>query len=173
LTRTPARSLVLALFALLLLAAPVSAAPPHLEVWHRLNTDPTNVAPEHEQLQCLPGLQWVCRYDKVPEPERGFHWDRTIAMFHGRDITADAECPGWFPTEICEGTEQVIAGVANFRIDGGGAFRAGHALFFTDGDGLAPLYVYWIDSHVCPWYGSFGDALEANPDASQDCVFAP
>ena len=170
-TRSPARSVVLALFALLLLAAPASAAPPHLEVWHRLNADPTNVAPEHERLQCLPGVQWVCRYDKVREPELGFQWNRTFAMFHGRDITADAECPSWFPTAICAGTEQVIAGVVNFSLSGGGAFRAGHELIFTDGVGIAPLYVHWIGSHVCPWYGSFADALAANPDASQDCTF--
>jgi hypothetical protein len=174
-TRTPARSLALALFALLFLAAPVSAAPPHLEAWHRLNPFTADVAPEHEQLRCLPGVTWVCRYDKVPEPELGFNWDRTIAMFHGSDITADAVCPDWFPTEICEGTEQVIAGVSNFRVDGGGAFRTGQALVFTDGVGIAPLYVYWVDfGFVCPWYGSFADAIAANPDASaDDCIFAP
>lgn len=170
--RALARSLFLALFALLVLVAPVSAAPPQLQEWHRLNPDPANVAPEHEHLLCLPGVQWVCRYDKLPEAD--FHWDRTIAMFQGRDITADAECPEWFPDEICDGTEQVIAGVAHFRVDGGGAFRTGQALIFTDGDGIAPLYVYWIDNgFVCPWYGSFTDALAANPDASaDDCIFA-
>ena len=172
-TRRGARSVVLALVALLFLAAPAMAAPPQLESWHRLNPDPANEAPEHEQLQCLPGVTWVCRYDKVAEA--GFHWDRTIAMFHGRDVTAVAECPDWFPTEICEGTEQVIAGVSNFSLAGGGAFRTGQALIFTDGDGIAPLYVYWIDNgFVCPWYESFADALAANPDFSaDDCIFAP
>jgi hypothetical protein len=171
-----ARTIILALFALLLTAAPVSAAPPHLETWHRLNPDTENVAPEHERLQCLPGVQWVCRYDKVLEPG-DFHWDRTIAMFHGRDITAIAECPTeeWFPVEVCDGAVQVIAGVSNFRVDGDGAFRTGQALIFTNGEGgLAPLYVYWYDfGFICPWYDSFADAQDANPDIVDDCVFAP
>lgn len=175
--RTRARTIFLALFALLFTAAPVSAAPPHLETWHRLNPDSENVAPEHERLQCLPGVQWVCRYDKVQEPG-DFHWDRTIAMFHGRDITAIAECPTatepWFPMEICDGAVQVIAGTAHFSVAEGGAFRTGQALILTDGDGIAPLYVYWFEfGFVCPWYGSFEDALAANPDIEADCAFAP
>ena len=174
-TRRTARSLFLALFALLILAAPASAAPPQLQEWHRLNPDPANVASEHEQLHCLPGVQWVCRYDKLPES--GYHWDRTIAMFHGRDITDIAECPTeeWFPTEVCDGAEQVIAGWSTFSVAGGGAFKTGQALIFTNEEGgLAPLYVYWYDfGFICPWYESFADALAANPDASPDCVFAP
>jgi hypothetical protein len=174
-SRRRARTIFLALFALLLSAAPVSAAPPHLETWHRLNPDTENVAAEHERLQCLPGVQWVCRYDKVPDP--GYHWDRTIAMFHGRDITDIAECPTpdepWFPQEICDGATQVIAGTAHFSVADGGAFRTGQALIFTDGDGLAPLYIYWFDfGFICPWYVTFQDAVDANPDVVDDCVFA-
>ena len=176
--RTSALTIILALFALLLTAAPAAAAPPHLETWHRLNPDIDGPAPEHERLQCLPGVQWVCRYDKVPEAG-DFNWDRTIAMFQGRDITDIAECPTpeepWFPQEICDGAIQVIAGTAHFSVADGGAFRTGQALIFTDGDGIAPLYVYWIDNgFVCPWYESFADALAANPDFSaDDCIVAP
>ena len=51
---------------------------------------------------------------------RGFNWDRTIAMFQGRDIAEFAECPTpdepWFPQEICDGAVQVIAGTAHFRV---------------------------------------------------------
>ena len=166
-------SVVVAVLALLVLALPGAAAPPHLETWHRLNPFTDDVAPEHERLQCLPGVQWVCRYDKVPEPELGFNWDRTIGMFHGRDVTTSWECPEWFPEEICGGTEQVIGGVINFSQAGGGAFRTRNDLVFTSGDGIAPLYVYWPDSgFVCPWYGSFADAIDANPDALPDCIFA-
>ena len=52
-----------------MLATPTVAAPPHLETWHRLNPETADSAAEHEQLHCLPGRQWVCRYDKLPEPE--------------------------------------------------------------------------------------------------------
>ena len=169
--RAPARSLFLALFALLVLAAPVSAAPPHLETWHRLNPATDDSAAEHERLQCLPGVQWVCRYDKLREPG-DFNWDRTIAMFHGRDITGDLDCPEWF--EVCDEAEQVIAGWATFSLFDGGAFKTGQALVFTDGEGIAPLYVYWIDfEFACPWYESWDLALAANMDGSADDCFTP
>ena len=172
-TRIRAASIVVAALALLMLALPAAAAPPHLETWHRVNPFTDEGPPEHERLQCLPGVQWVCRYDKVPEPELGFFWDRTIGMFHGRDVTASWECPEWFPEEICGGTVQVIGGVITFSTAGGGAFRTGNELVFTDGDGIAPLYVYWTDSgFVCPWYGSLEDAIDANPEFSGDCIFA-
>jgi len=168
-----ARALLLSLLGVLLLAAPVSAAPPHLETWHRLNPATEDVGPEHEVLLCLPGVEWVCRYDKVAEP--GFHLDRTMGMFHGRDFAFTQEdCPDWFPTEICEGTEQVIVGSITYVQAGGGAFKTGHALLLTDGEGIAPLYLYWFDvGFVCPWYGSFADALAANPSGEGDCIFAP
>jgi hypothetical protein len=174
--RRRALSILVVLFGLLILAAPASAAPPHRETWHRLNPATTDVAAEHERLQCLPGVQWVCRYDKLPEPDLGLHWDRTIGVFHGRDFAfTQADCPEWFPTEICEGAEQVIVGWITYVLDEGGAFKTGHALIFTDGVGIAPLYVYWTDlGFVCPWYTSFEDALAANPTlAETDCIFAP
>lgn len=170
-TRRSARSILLALFALLILAAPASAAPPQLEVWHRLNPAAGGQDAEHEQLLCLPGVQWNCRYDKAPDP--GYHWDRTIAMFHGRDITGDLECPEWF--EACDPSFTAIAGVANFSLAGGGAFRTSQVLVFTDGSGgIAPLYIWWVDNEfACPWYGSFEDALAANPDGSADDCYMP
>ena len=110
-SRRRARSIVIALFGLLVLVAPTSAAPPHVETWHRLNPATDDVAPEHERLQCLPNRQWVCRYDKVPEPDLELNWDRTIGMFHGRDFAfTQADCPEWFPDEICEAAELVIVG---------------------------------------------------------------
>jgi hypothetical protein len=172
--RRGALSVLIALLGLLVLVAPVSAAPPHRETWHRLNPATDDVAAEHERLQCMSVVQWVCRYDKVPEQD--LNWDRTIGTFHGRDFAfTDADCPDWFPTEICEGTEQVIVGPITYAVDEGGAFRTGHALLFTDGEGdIAPLYVYWFDAgFVCPWYESFDDALAANPTGEQDCIFAP
>lgn len=175
-SRRRARSIVIALFGLLVLVAPTSAAPPHVETWHRLNPATDDVAPEHERLQCLPNRQWVCRYDKVPEPDLELNWDRTIGMFHGRDFAfTQADCPEWFPDEICEAAEQVIVGSITYAVDEGGAFKTGHALIFTDGVDVAPLYVYWFDfGFVCPWYESFEDAVAANPTGTeQDCIFAP
>lgn len=168
--------MLIALLGLLLLAGPALAAPPHLETWHRLNPETEDSAAEHERLQCLPGLQWVCRYDKLPEPELELNWDRTIGMFHGRDFAfTQDDCPPWFPTEICEAAERVIAGSITYVQDEGGAFRTGHALIFTDGVEVAPLYIYWFDlEFVCPWYESFEDAVAANPTfAEMDCIFAP
>lgn len=165
-------SLVLALVAAFAIAAPASAQPPQLLAWHRVNTDPANPAPEHERLQCLPGVQWVCRYDKLPEPELEFGWNRTIAMFHGREV-ADPDCPEWLDT-ICGEEAVVIGGVANFSQTGGGAFRAAQQLIFPDSGAVAPLYIHWVDlGFACPWYGSFADALDANPWLTQDCRFAP
>lgn len=174
--RRRALSVAIALFGLLLVVVPASAAPPHVETWHRLNPATDDVAAEHERLQCLANLQWVCRYDKVPEPDLELNWDRTIGMFHGRDFAfTDADCPEWFPTEICEAAEQVIVGSITYAVDEGGAFKTGHALIFTDGVDVAPLYVYWFDfGFVCPWYESFEDAVAANPTGTeQDCIFAP
>ncbi len=176
--RRRAPSLFIAVIGLLLLVAPAAAAPPsgppQLETWHRLNPATEDVAPEHEQLHCLQNRQWVCRYDKAPG--EGLHWDRTIGLFHGRDFAFTPEdCPDWFPTEICEGAEQVIVGPITYVQAGGGAFRTGHALIFTDeSGGIAPLYVYWFEAgFVCPWYESFEDAVAANPSGESDCIFAP
>lgn len=171
--RRRAPSILLALFGLMVLVMPASAAPPQVETWHRLNPATEDVAPEHERLQCLPNLQWVCRYDKLSGD--GLHWDRTIGMFHGRDFAfTQADCPEWFPSEICEAAQQVIVGQITYAVDEGGAFRTGHALIFTDGVEVAPLYVYWFDlGFVCPWYESFDDAVAANPTGEeQDCTFA-
>lgn len=170
--RRRAPSILLALIGLLVLVTPATAAPPHLETWHRLNPATEESAPEHERLQCLPGVQWVCRYDKLPGED--LNWDRTIGMFHGRDFAFTQEdCPAWFPTEICEAAEQVIVGSITYVLDEGGTFRTGHALIFTDGVEVAPLYVYWFElGFVCPWYDSFDDAVDANPTGTeQDCVF--
>jgi hypothetical protein len=38
--------------------------PPQMNVWHRLNNDQRNPAPEHERLSCNRGLAWSCHYDK-------------------------------------------------------------------------------------------------------------
>lgn len=169
--RPRAPSIVLALFALLVLAAPAMAAPPQLQTWHRLNPAAGDVAPEHERLQCLPGpVTWVCRYDKLPGAD--LHWDRTIAMFQGRDITDVWECPEFFDPAVCEATVQVIGGVAHYSLAGGGAFRTGHELVFTDAEGIAPLWIHWTDAgFACPWYGTFEEAQAANPTGTEvDCM---
>ena len=170
--RRGARSILLALFGVLVLVTPVSAAPPGLETWHRVNPESPDSAPEHERLQCLPGVQWVCRYDKIPEPELEFNWDRTIGMFHGREFELNADdCPEWL-TDVCEATDRAVGGWITYVLDDGGAFKTGHALLFTDDPNLAPLYVWWFDfGFACPWYESFGDARAANPTFTEsDCL---
>jgi hypothetical protein len=165
--------LIAALLALIAATTPVSALPPQADTWHRLNPFTDSGLPEHEQLQCLTNRQWVCRYDKAPG--EGFAFDRTIGMFHGRDVDVAAwDCPDWFATDVCEGATQVVAGTMNFSPAAGPAFRVSQELIFTDGDGVAPLYVHWIDfGFACPWYGSFEDALSANPEVQGDCFVAP
>ena len=48
---------------------------PQTSVWHRLDMDRANPAPEHERLSCSRGLVWTCHYDKAPEPALAFWWD--------------------------------------------------------------------------------------------------
>ena len=166
--------IVLAALAMLFMGAPVSAQP-QVMTWHRLNpgADTNAATSEHERFECRTGVQWVCRYDKVAD--EGFSWNPTIGTFHGRDITDSWECPEWFAAELCSGTEQVIGGQIVF-VRGGPALRTTNELILTDGSGdLAPLYIYWPDGgFVCPWYGTFEEALAANPGFGFDCdIFDP
>lgn len=166
-------AIVLAAVGLLFLAAPASAQP-QVMTWHRLNpgVDENAATSEHERFECITGVEWVCRYDKVAD--EGFSWNRTIGTFHGREVTDSWECPEWFAAELCSGTEQVISGQIVFVRGGGPALRVTNDLILTDGSGdLAPLYIYWPGGgFVCPWYGTFEEALAANPGFTFDCDLA-
>ena len=167
-------AIVLAALAMLFLGAP-ALAQPQVMTWHRLNpgVDENAASSEHERFECMTGVRWVCRYDKVAD--EGFAWNRTIGTFHGRDITDSWDCPEWFAAALCNGTEQVISGQIVFVRGGGPALRVTNELILTDGSGdLAPLYIYWPDGgFVCPWYGTFAEARAANTGFAFDCDLAP
>jgi hypothetical protein len=156
------------------LAGPAVAVPETAPTWHRLNPFTDSGMPEHEQLRCLTNRQWVCRYDKAPEPQLGFTWDRTIGMFHGRELDLDSwDCAEWLG-EVCDEATMVVAGQINFANANRFAFQVWNELIFTSGDGLAPLYVHWPDfGFACAWYGSLEDAMAADPNMEGNCLLAP
>jgi hypothetical protein len=170
-------ALVLLLIAGLAGPAASAAAPPSSSTWHRLNPDQSNPAPEHERLRCVEAAVWVCRYDKVPEPELNFSWNSNTAQFIGRDITASWTCPEWF-TE-CAAVTSVVEGTATYRVEGANPFKVLVDLIFIDDE---VLYLSWVDfGFACPWYPTFDAALEANPFPlpfngvewpEQDCIVA-
>jgi hypothetical protein len=158
--------------------------------WDRLNADPTNGAPEHLRLHCVPnnggpvgisGETWFCRFDKLPEPTLNFHWNADQGVMRdGQDITATWSCPGWFPAGICSDVVQVVEGTMNFR---NGSSVLGSTLLdliVQQTSSGQRLYEYWVNQHVCPWFRTFDEALAANPlplpfDGTfppQDCTFA-
>ena len=160
------------------------AQPDLAGTWNRLNPDQSNPTPEHEVLRCGGNVRWNCIYDKQPERALGFENppDSTFGRFRGEDVTAVWACPEWFPSGICDNTKFVAAGVMNFRLPDGSEFDVDQQLILTESGGDEILYVYWVDQFVCPWYGSFEEALVANTFPipfngedwpAPDCSFAP
>ena len=170
-------SLVVLLVAGLAVPAAAAASSPPRSTWHRVNPDQSNPAPEHERLRCKEGAVWVCRYDKVPEPALNFSWDRTTAVFRGRDVTDRWACPDWFTH--CADVTRVVRGVAKIRPQGEDPFKLRLDYVFL-GDEV--LYLLVPDALACPWFGRFRAALAANPfplpfngvDWPEfDCISAP
>lgn len=125
--------------------------------WHRLNDAAS--PPEHERFGCLvAGDTWNCRYDKVPGP--GLSWDQTRGTFTGEDTTADWTCPSWFPGVACDAADTVVTGVGSFAFPRhSGGFSVDQQLLVGD-DGR--MWIYWTDQFVCPWYGTFDEALRSD-----------
>jgi len=151
--------------------------------WDRLNPDQGNPTPEHEVLGCGGGNRVYCVYDKWPAPFLGFETppDETHGIFLGEEIIS-WECPGWFPGEICDSTTFVAGGVMRYYLPDGSRFSVDQNMIVTKLNGKEVLYMYWVDSFICPWYRSFREALAANPfplpfDGAHwpevDCIFAP
>jgi hypothetical protein len=171
-------ALILSLLVGSAVPAAAAATPASTTTWHRLNPDQSNPAPEHERLRCIEAAVWVCRYDKVPEPDLNFSWNRTTAQFIGRDITATWDCPEWF-TE-CAAVTRVVEGTAVYRGEVAHPFKVLVDLIFIDDQ---VLYLSWVDfGFACPSYPSFEAALAANPFPlpfdgvtwpSPDCLSAP
>jgi len=145
---------------LMLLVAPVSAG--RGSTWHRFNPDGN----EHERLICAAGSPWLCTYDKLPEPGLGLNWDTTTGKFMGNE--QDTWCPDDWASEICQHAVTTVVGATSYNA----GFTWWENLVFTDGDGVAPLYMFIVGpyfSAMCPWYSTWADALANDPD----CVFAP
>lgn len=157
---------------------------PQNSVWHRLDMDHSNPAPEQERLSCSRGLTWQCHYDKVPEPALAFWWDTTSGDFTGQDVTRTWTCPDWFPASICTNVTTVVAGTMSITRADGISFSGPFDLVLArSGSDAQVLHVYWpVFGFTCPWYRTFDEALAANPmplpfDGVDwppiDCAFAP
>jgi len=164
-SRSLGRLAVLLGLTLLLGLAPAAAASAGVSTsqWHRLNPANEN-PPEHERLTCVFGSVDRCRYDKIPESDLDFEWNRTRGVFVGAESTATWTCPDWFPEEICTNADRVSTGTGVFFPEGEDPFSVGQDLIVMNGTGdTADLYVYWHDQFVCPWFTTFDAALDANP----------
>ena len=157
---------------------------PQNSVWHRLDMDHANPAPEHEWLSCSRGLTWTCHYDRVPEPALNFWWDTTSGNFVGTDVTQSWTCPGWFSASVCANVTTVVAGTMSITRADGISFSGPFDLVLAHaGRAAQVLHVYWpVFGFTCPWYRTFSESLAANPmplpfDGIDwpplDCSFAP
>lgn len=138
--------------------------------WDRLNPQQSqaNPVPEHERLTCVRradvgGGAWMCRYFKIPAPQLNFGWNNTTGRLIGSDVTATWACPAWFPATICDNVVQVVEGTFVFDLSSGGQFTSLQDLVVTQAAGTKKLYDYWVNQFACPWFGSFDEALAANP----------
>jgi len=133
--------------------------------WHR-----DNYGASHEVLSCVEGAHaWACLYGDTDN-------DQTLGVFTGRNITDEWSCPQWFESTICDPTilVAVYEGVATYLPspgEGGHAAKIRELYVVTNVNGQDILYVYWLDSHVgpfyCPWFRTFQEAL----DAPFECTF--
>jgi hypothetical protein len=157
---------------------------PQNSVWHRLDMDHANAAPEQERLSCSRGFTWTCHYDKVPEPVLNFWWDTTSGDFVGTDVKQTWTCPVWFPTSVCENVTMVVAGTMSITRADGISFSGPFDLVLARaGSDALVLHAYWpVFGFTCPWYRTFSDSLAANPMPLPfngvdwpplDCSFAP
>ena len=161
------RLIVLPIVALLLLltAAPVSA---RVTSWHRVN--PAQDPPEHERLVCAGHVFVACVYRKAHTP--GYSWDRTRGIFRGHRVPlASWDCPT-FAGDVCDHVQRVVSGRMRYRSAPHTTYVWQEDLIFTDGDGVAPLYM-WIKAppgpdgdtqFVCPWEATFAAAQASFPD---------
>ena len=147
--------------------------------WHRLSADRSQTAPEHERLECAEGSTWTCQYSKVPEPALNFQWNGQRGTFTGSPIPpAQWPCPTWFPSKICTNLNRVAQGIASFGPTS--TFSVREELIVTKAGDQEQMWNYWVGQFVCPWYGTFEEALAANPFPlpfngtwpAQDCVIA-
>jgi hypothetical protein len=148
--------------------------------WHRLSADRSQTAPEHERLECAEGSTWTCLYSKVPEPALNFQWNGQRGTFSGLSISPGQwPCPTWFPSKICANVDRVAQGIASFGP--ASTFSIREELIVTKTGNHEQMWNYWVGQFVCPWHGTFDEALAANPFPlpfngtwpAQDCTVAP
>lgn len=152
------RFIALLVSGLLLVVFVTPAAAGNSSSWHRLNpADP----PEHERLSCVGSDVVQCRYNKIPAPHLALGWNQRRGLFIGSEVDADA-CPAELG-DLCTHAIRVVSGSSTYSGAGDPTDTFTQDLIFTDGDGVAPLYQYFVGSFACPWYGSFKAALAANP----------
>jgi hypothetical protein len=153
-------SLLFASLLLTMLVAPVTAATPSR--WHRVNPATVDQLAEHERLSCnVVKDEWRCLYDKHPEVQLGFAYDQTKGYFTGSVFDS-------VPTELPEiygHVETVIYGTMTYFPVGAEPVAVTTFLMFTDGVGVAPLWVYWDGMFACPWYASFEAAHANSPES--------
>jgi hypothetical protein len=137
----------------------------------RLNPGPSLATSEHERLRCVQaGAALVCRYDKLPDA--GLSWNPTTGTFRGTDVTAGWDCPEFLGSDICDHVVRVFEGATTYVPKPNG----GHPQTFAQDqiivqDGARQVMVqYFIDQFACPWYGTFDEALAANPNLDFDCA---
>jgi len=148
--------------------------------WHRLSADRSQTAPEHERLECSEGATWTCLYSKVPELALNFQWNGQQGTFTGLAIPPGQwPCPTWFSSNICANVNRVAQGIASFGPTS--TFSIREELIVIKTGNHEQMWNYWVGQFVCPWYGTFDDALAAKPFPlpfngtwpAQDCTFAP
>lgn len=79
-----------------------------------------------------------------------YSWSRTKGFFVGA-VTDEWLCPGWVG-DLCQHAVQVVAGSTTYFPEGGSPFVWPEDLILTDGDGVAPLYMYisvGATTHAC------------------------
>lgn len=158
------RRIVAVLAAVLLVAAfagPAASAGVS-STWHR-----SNYGSAHERLVCTNTWgTWHCRYDTVPGFPAGFNENGT-GEFNGTDAPNEPGmvwCPDW-AADVCAHAQQFVVGAQRYQDVGPGhpgGLTVWEELILTDGDGLAPMYLYLVGpalNAVCPWYATWPDAL--------------
>lgn len=140
--------------ALLVAAFAGSASAESTSTWHR-----DNYGNGHERLVCTAtsGV-WTCRYDTLPisQNDQG----SAAGQFRGTLTPADDTwCPDWAAI-VCQHATRYVVGATIY----GQSATVWEELIFTDGNGLAPMYMYLVGPAaafpaVCPWYRTWTEAL--------------
>ncbi|NJD27691.1 MAG: hypothetical protein FIA92_05285 [Chloroflexi bacterium] len=148
------RSMVLVAVAIVLVAVSAPAAAGSGSTWHR-----NNYGSGHERFHCADGNVWQCTYDNVREPDMTWN-PKSMGLFNGTAQDA-AWCPGW-ARAVCDHATTIVVGATTYGLNEPGAFTWWEEVIFTDGDGVAPMYRYYIGPQfeaMCPWYATWSDAL--------------